>query len=577
MKTILVIEDEKSIRSNIVRILHFGNFQVLEAPDGQAGVEIAKSYLPDLIVCDIMMPGLDGYQVFRELSEEAETAIIPFVFLSAKADRTDIRHGMSIGADDYLTKPFTSAELLQAVSARLTKQVSVTEPYVNEMKRAATNLSQVAYTDPLTSLPNRILLRHRLGELLRQAKQQQSSMAVLSLNICRFRQVNSLYGQSAGDMLLKAVAERLKHLAGDERMVARMGSNEFCLIWTDVLVQEDVQTLAEQIVQKIQQPYAIADYSIDIRVCLGVSIYPHHGDNPDMILARSETAQDWCQKERPAAPYKVYDPVMTQIDREQKELEVDLRQAIAHREFDLHFQPQVNVITGRLIGIEALLRWQHPTRGLMPTDKVIAVAEETGLITQISEWIFSTAATHFKQWQKTSLSPLKLAINLSFRQLQDVNLVQHLTQVLADTGVDASSIMLELTETSLMNQMDSTKTVLEHLSSMGISIAIDDFGVGYTSLAHLKHLPVNLIKIDQSFVGRINTDKKDAAIVTAIIAMAQSLGMRVIAEGVETPDQLSFLSKQGCYAIQGYVCSPPVPADQMPRYLDRTNLLEQQV
>jgi diguanylate cyclase (GGDEF)-like protein len=574
MKTILVIEDEKSIRSNIVRILHFGNFQVLEAPDGQTGVDMAKSYLPDLIVCDIMMPGLDGYQVFRELSEQAETAIIPFVFLSAKADRTEIRHGMSIGADDYLTKPFTSAELLQAVTARLTKQVSVTEPYVNEMKRAATNLSQVAYTDPLTNLPNRILLRHRLGELLRQARQQQSSLAVFSLNICKFRQVNSLYGQSTGDMLLKAVADRLNALAENDRIVARMGSNEFCILWTDVLVKEDVQTLATQIIQQIQQPYLIGDHSIDIRVCLGVSIYPQHADNPDTLLARSETAQHWCQKVVPATTYKVYDPVMTQTDREQKELEIDLRHAIAHQEFDLHYQPQVNVITGRLMGVEALLRWQHPTRGLVPTDQVIAIAEETGLITQIGEWVFSTAARHFKEWQQTSLSPLKLAINLSFRQLQDDNLIQHLTQVIADTEINAASIMLELTETSLMSQLDSTKVILEKLTALGISIAIDDFGIGYTSLAHLKHLPINLLKIDQSFVGRINIDKQDAAIVTAIIAMAQSLGLRVIAEGVETRDQLSFLSKQGCYAIQGYICCPPVPADQIPCYLERTNLLE---
>jgi diguanylate cyclase len=577
MKTVLVIEDEKSIRSNIVRILHFGNFQVLEAPDGQTGVDMAKSYLPDLIVCDIMMPGLDGYQVFRELSEEAETAIIPFVFLSAKVDRTDIRHGMAIGADDYLTKPFTSTELLQAVSARLTKQVSVTEPYVNEMKRAATNLSQVAYTDPLTSLPNRILLRHRLGELLRQAKQQQSSMAVFSLNIRKFRQVNSLYGQSTGDMLLKAVAERLNELAEGDRVVARMGSNEFCIIWTNVLVREDVQTLAGQIIQRIQQPYAIGDYSIDIRVCLGVAIYPQHADNPDALLARSETAQHWCQRECPAADYKMYDPAMTEVEREQRELELDLREAIARQGFELHYQPQVNAITGRMIGVEALLRWHHPTRGLMPTDRVIAIAEETGLITQIGEWVFSTAARHFKQWQQVSLSPLKLAINLSFRQLQDTNLIRHLTQVIADTEIDAASIMLELTETSLMHQFEQTKAVLEHLASFGISIAIDDFGIGHTSLANLKYLPISVLKIDQSFVGRINLDKRDAAIVTAIIAMAQSLGLRVIAEGVETPDQLSFLSKQGCYAIQGYICSPPVPADQIPRYLERTNWLGQQV
>ena len=578
MKTILVIEDEQAIRSNIVRILHYGNFQVIEAGDGQAGVEAARSYLPDLIICDIMMPILDGYGVFRELSDDAETAIIPFIFLSAKADRSDMRQGMILGADDYLTKPFTSAELLQAITARLSKKASVTDPYVNEMKRTVANLSQVAYSDPLTNLPNRILLRHRLNELLRPLKQQRSStlVAVFCINIRRFRDVNSLYGQSVGDMLLKAVGDRLTELAGSDRIVARLGGNEFCVVWADILVPEDVGVLAQTLIDKLQQPYELGDHTLKIRVNLGAALYPDHGETPDALLPRAETAEHWGQKQG-SQGYQIYDPAMTQMDQDRRQLELDLQKAIAELEFELYYQPQVNLITGRLLGLEALLRWNHPTRGLLLPADFMAVAEDMGLMTPIGEWVLSTAVSQLKVWQDRSLATLKISINLSARQFKHTNLVHHITQVLQETQLDPNCLMLELTETSLMENIEDAVQTLTQLRDMGVGIAVDDFGTGYSSLSNLKRLPITLLKIDQSFVCRIIEDKQDAAITTAIIAMAQSLNLKVIAEGVETRDQLSFLKKHGCYAIQGYICSPPVPTEEVADCIERPTLLDTNV
>jgi diguanylate cyclase (GGDEF)-like protein len=573
MKTILIIEDEQAIRSNIARILHHGNYQVIEAANGEEGVTAAKGYLPDLIICDIMMPVLDGYQVFRALSEDAETAIIPFIFLSAKADRSDQRQGMILGADDYLTKPFTSAELLQAITARLSKKASVTDPYVHEMKRTVASLSQAAYSDPLTGLPNRILLRHRLQELLRPLKQQRSStlVAVFSLNIRRFRDVNSIYGQSVGDMLLNAVGERLTAIAGDDRIVARLGGNEFCLVWSDILVPEDVEVVARQIIDQMQQPYEVGDHRLSVRMNVGVALYPTHGDTPDLLLPRAETAEHWGQRE--GKGYQLYDPVMTQMDQSRRQLEQDLQQAIAQLEFELHYQPQVNVITGRLIGVEALLRWNHPTRGLLHPADFMAVAEEAGLMTAIGEWVLATAVTQIKLWQDSSLAPLKISINVSARQFQHANFVPYVTRVLQETELEPSALMLELTETSLMADIEETVQTLTQLKDMGVGIAIDDFGTGYSSLANLKRLPLSLLKIDQSFVWRITQDPQDAAITSAIIAMAQSLGLKVIAEGVETKDQLAFLKKQGCYAIQGFICSSPLPVGEVAAMLERPSLL----
>lgn len=574
MKTILVIEDEQAIRANVARILHYGNFQVLEAENGWEGVETARAYLPDLIICDIMMPGLDGYQVFRHLSDQAETAIIPFIFLSAKADRSEIRQGMVLGADDYLTKPFTSAELLQAVSARLTKKASITEPYVNEMKRTVANLSQVAYSDPLTNLPNRILLGHRLNEMVQQLAQQRSLVAVFCINIRRFRNINAVFGQSVGDMVLKAVAQRLVDMAGSDQHVARLGSNEFCLLWSDLLVQEDVQALARQISAELQKPYGVGDHTVDLQVNIGVAMYPTHGNTADQLIARAETAQHWCEKQGGSA-LQVYNPIMTQVDQEHRQLEVELRQAIAQNEFELYYQPQVNVITGRIIGLEVFLRWNHPRRGVICPADFMAIAEESGLITPIGEWIFSTATQQFRDWQTIFLSPLKLSINLSARQFRHSNLIHHMVRVLQESSVDASSIVVELTETSLMDDLDETLNTLGQLEGIGIGIAIDDFGTGYSSLSQLRRFPISILKIDRSFVNRIPEDKQDASITTAIIALAQTLNLKVIAEGVETVAQLSFLRKQGCYAIQGYICSPPVTADAVPNLLSQPVLLQQ--
>lgn len=559
MKTILVIEDDRSIRTNMLKILKFDGFEAIGAEDGVAGVQMAKAYVPDLIICDIMMPNLDGYGVLAALSEDPETATIPFIFLSAKADRSDIRQGMNLGADDYLTKPFSRQELTEAIAARLDKQQAIAQPYMDEMKRVADSLSKVAYSDPLTNLPNRILLRHRLQEALMKAKRKQQLVAVLCLNLDRFGNINSTFGPATGDLVLRAVAKRLTECVGSQDTVARLSGDEFSIVLTEITGKDGVTELAEQILYTIAQPYNLNEREVTVQASIGIALYPEDSSNPDQLLTYVDTARRWCKKQGGYC-YQFYSSQMDTLAAERRLLETDLNVALERSQFEVYYQPQVNLITGRIIGVEALLRWKHPERGSISPKIFIPVAEETGLIISIGEWVLETACTQVKVWQTSSLMPMRVSVNLSARQFKQKNLLETVANVLSKTGLDPKLLILELTETSVMEDVNAAIGTLEDLKAMGIEISIDDFGTGYSSLNYLKRFPIDSLKIDQSFVSQVTEDDHDAAIAKAIIAMAQSLKLKVIAEGVETEEQLTFLRKQGCHGIQGYLYSPPLTA-----------------
>ncbi|NEP60835.1 MAG: diguanylate cyclase [Symploca sp. SIO2G7] len=310
-KTILVIEDQLPIRTNLLKILNYVGFQTIGAENGLEGVELAKNHLPDLIVCDIMMPDMDGYNVLQELLQDPGTAKIPFIFLTAKADKSDIRQGMNLGADDYLTKPFTSDELIDTVLARLAKQEAVTQPYLEDMRQAQEAIEQVAgniqetavqvnklsYRDTLTNLPNRKALLHWLPGALVEAQEQQEQVALLCLNIDNFRRVNGNLGQATGDLLLQAVAERLQNAVTEENALARIGGDEFCLILVGVLQKKDVATLARNLLNSINQPYSLNDKQVSVQASIGIVLYPKDGTNPDQLLTAADQARRSCRKQ----------------------------------------------------------------------------------------------------------------------------------------------------------------------------------------------------------------------------------------------------------------------------------------
>jgi diguanylate cyclase (GGDEF)-like protein len=309
MKTILVIEDERSLRDNLLRILNYSGFRAIAAKDGLDGVEMAKTNLPDLIVCDILMPQLDGYGVLTELLADSATARIPFIFLSAKADRSDTRIGMNLGADDYLTKPFSSDELIEAVRARLEKQATITQPYLDDMQQAADDLSTLAYCDPLTQLPNRTLLHRWISAGLKSAPHQQQQVALLCLNLDNFRSINSTLGYAMGDLLLQAVADRLSESVGEQSQVTRLCGDEFCLLFVGNFAKQDVAELAQKILDAIAQPYTLGEQTVCIQASIGIALYPDDGSDPDKLLTNADAARRSCRNAG-GGSYQFYSQLM---------------------------------------------------------------------------------------------------------------------------------------------------------------------------------------------------------------------------------------------------------------------------
>ncbi|MBW4658912.1 MAG: EAL domain-containing protein [Drouetiella hepatica Uher 2000/2452] len=564
MTTILIIEDTASLQEEILQMLDLMNFRGLAADNGVAGVQLAQQHLPDIILCDIMMPEMDGYDVLQTLRRNPETARIPFIFLTARADRADIRRGMNLGADDYLTKPFTSSDLGEAITARLCKQAAITAPYVLEMKRAAEQLGQMAFRDSLTGLPNRIQFQHRLQEALIQANRNQQAIAVLCVSLERFRAFNVRFGQSAGDALLQSVAERLKTCVTAEDTIARLSGDEFCILLTH-RSPEAIERSAEEILKALSAPYLIQEHSLHTQISMGGSIYPND-ESGDKLLNHAAIAMNW-GREQGNPHCQFYSDEIAETTATRSLLEAGLRRALDKAELQVHYQPQVNLITGRIIGAEAFLRWNSAELGSISPFNFIAVAEETGLIVPIGEWMIQIACLQAKTWQTKHLLPLRMSVNLSAYQFKQPGLVRSIAQILKDTELDAELLAIEISETTVMADVEASLSTLQQIKELGVHISIDDFGTGYSSLNYLTRLPMDTLKIDQAFVKDITTDQYGAAIASAITALAQSLNLRVVAEGVETPEQLAFLRRQGCNALQGFLFSPAISADEFEKLL----------
>lgn len=373
-------------------------------------------------------------------------------------------------------------------------------------------------------------------------------------------------GHSVGDLLLNAVAERLTASVRDGDTVACLGGDEFTIILADVAKEEDVAKAAHKIHNVFSKPFDLEGRELFATTSIGISIYPKDGEDPETLLKNADTAM--CRaKEEGRNNYQFYSPTMTVKAAERLALEDSLHHALQRGEFLLHYQPQVDLKTGQIIGMEALVRWQRPDRGMVSPKEFIPLAEETGLIVPIGEWVLRTACAQNKAWQAAGFPPIRMAVNLSARQFQQRNLIEMVARVLEETGLASNYLELELTESSIMQNVQTTIATLRELNAIGIAISIDDFGTGYSSLNYLKRFPINTLKIDQSFVHDIPNDPDDAAIVTAIITLAHSLKLKVIAEAVEIVEQLEFLRSLQCDKIQGYLFSKPLPAEEATKLL----------
>ncbi|MBD2077865.1 EAL domain-containing protein [Phormidium sp. FACHB-592] len=569
MTQILVIEDDALVCTLMLKLLKAEAFEILIANDGATGVQLAQMYEPDLIICDVMMPEFDGYEVLRQLRDQPATATIPFIFLSAKADRTDLRQGMELGADDYLTKPFKRAELLGAIAARLEKRDTLTQPYIREMKRAASMLGQMAYVDPLTNLPNRISFHNQCQNAIQQAQEAGYSVAVMHLNLKDFGAVNTALGYFNGDRLLQKVATRLKRAVGESDAVARLVANEFGVLLNQVSDEvgneRTIDNLVQNLLASLTEPYELDEQSVQIQVRMGIAFYPEHGSSPDQLFDHAEIALRYAKAQN--NQYQLYSPELAVLEAEKQLMQSQLALALERQEFQVYYQPQVNLITGRIIGAEALLRWNHPTHGLINPDVFLANAEDPATELAIGRWALETACRQATVWQSAMALPLRLAINVSTHQFQQENLVTTVTNTLQQTGLSADVLVLELTEACAMSAVELTVLKLKELKAIGVQIALDDFGTGFSSLNYLKRFPLDSLKIDKSFIQNMMTDTDDAAIAKMIIAVGQSLQLKVIAEGVETVAQFNFLRQSGCHAMQGSLFSTPLSGTELQELL----------
>jgi len=433
---------------------------------------------------------------------------------------------------------------------------------ISERKRAEERLEQLAHYDLLTGLPNRFLFNEKLKSALFHARRYKHYVALLFIDLDRFKTVNDTLGHAIGDRLLRLAGERLVDCLRRDDIVSRWGGDEFTVLLDNIHMVEHVARIAAKITQSISCPFIIEGQEIRVTPSIGISVYPNDGIEIEELMNHADTAM-YLAKER-GNTFQFYTSEIGESSSKLVGLEVRLRKALDQSEFQLYYQPKVSLETGALEGLEALLRWKQPENGWIPPSEFIPLAEKTGLIRPIGEWVLRTVCRHSKVWKKQGFPPIRVAINLSMSQFQQENWVQTVYRILQEEEVSPKTIELELTESTIMHDPEGIISMLKELKSVGIHLSIDDFGTGYSSLSYLKRLPIDVLKIDQSFVNDLSENPDDATIIKAIITLAHSLELKVVAEGVEREEQLRFLEGEGCDMAQGYFFSRPLAAEQVP-------------
>jgi diguanylate cyclase (GGDEF)-like protein len=434
------------------------------------------------------------------------------------------------------------------------------------LRNARSDLTYLATHDVLTGLPNRILLKDRLDQALVHAYRAVRSVALLFLDLDGFKFINDSYGHPLGDKLLRSVALRLTSVVRAGDTVARLGGDEFVILLVDIRSEQEAAVVAQSILNALKDPFEFENLNLHVSGSIGISGYTDSGDTSDLLLKRADIAM-YCAKAGGRSRYAIYTADMSAQAESRVNLESALRRALDHDELEVHYQPQVEVSTGKIIGVEALIRWNDPILGVVSPQSLIAIAEETGLIIAVGEWVLRTACAQLANWHANGHPGLTVAVNIAARQIHQRDFLKIVEQVLADTRLEGKYLELELTESTLINESDAVITTLQGLKALGVTLSLDDFGTGYSSLSYLKRFPIDVIKIDQSFTLDLATSADAASIIKAILAMAQSLKIRTIAEGVETTEQLEFLRANGCNVIQGYYFSRAIPAQDASAFM----------
>jgi diguanylate cyclase (GGDEF)-like protein len=560
---ILIIDDEPEVRNVLRELLRF-DYDCREADSAERALELLVAGRFDLVISDINMRGISGLDMIPQVLRRSPDTVV--VMISGENSIESAIAAMRAGAYDYVTKPFALQHVEAAVERALKhcyllKEQRHYEDYLEEVvKQRTAELEHLVYHDPLTQLPNRVLFEDRLNQALAAAERNAQPLAVLLLSVDRFKKVNDSLGHATGDRLLCALAGRIANCFPASETVARFEGDEFAVLLPHVRGTEEIARATAQIQRCLALPFTLGGHELFITLSIGVSLFPHDGDNVETLLKNSGAAL-YRAKEAGGNNCQFYTSDMNAKALKRLRLESSLRRALEREEFIVYYQPKVETDSLKIVGMEALVRWQHPELGLVSPSEFIPVAEDTGLIEPLGEWVLRTACAQNKTWQDAGLPPLRVAVNISGRQFQRHDLLATIRRTLDETRLPAHQLELELTESSIMKNHEQAIRTLGELKAMGVRISIDDFGTGYSSMQYLKRLPIDVLKIDRSFVQDATTDPDSAALIMGIIALAHNLRLKVVAEGVETEEQRRFLHLLRCDKMQGYLFSKPLPPE----------------
>jgi diguanylate cyclase (GGDEF)-like protein len=584
---ILIVDDVLENIRLLSSMLESNGYQTYKAINGTMALTAVNAALPSLILLDIRMPDMSGYEVCIRLKSEPKTADIPIIFLSAADNISDKVEAFKVGGADYITKPFHMEEVLARVKHQLTIIKSQQTIYqlnsqlearvkerTQQLEVANSQLLEMAFQDALTKLPNRVLLMQRIWAAIAQQKSNSAArFAVFYLDCDRFKIVNDSLGHLAGDELLIAVSQRLKSILSQEDFLARLGGDEFVILLTEFTNLQAIMQLAERISSHFTVPFLLREREVFISFSIGIVADCSTYSDPELLLRDADIAM-YAAKSLGKDQYQIFAPAIHQTANQRLQLETDLRKAIQQEEFVLYYQPIIELATGNVVGAEALIRWDHPTQGLKTPIQFISVAEETGFILKIGYWTLKEACRQLNFWQQKQIvdSTFAISVNLSAYQFAQPQLVQQIDEILAETQLSPKCLKLEITETAIMGNVAAAAMVIENLRERDIQLSIDDFGTGYSSLSYLHSFPVDNLKIDRSFIQRLHEKPSSLGLVTAITQIAKTMGMNIIAEGIETSEQLAQLKLLDCQFGQGFIFSRPLDSTKFSNFISGLSL-----
>jgi diguanylate cyclase (GGDEF)-like protein len=588
---LLIVDDVAENRAILTRRFQRRGYEIVEASDGFRALELVAEQAFDLVLLDVMMPGIDGLEVLTRIREQHGPASLPVIMVTALAQNDDVVKALKLGANDYVTKPVDFAIALARTETQVArKQAEEAVQRANRALREANeNLEQriaertkelreaneqlkfeivnrerseatvryQAHHDALTGLPNRVLFRKQLQEALVRARRSGEDLAVHFLDLDGFKNVNDTLGHAVGDELLKCIAGRLQNTVRHADKIARLGGDEFAVLQLAAELPSGAGVLAGRLIDAVKAPCIVDEHQILVGASIGIAVLRTDGIhfNPDDLLKSADLAM-YRAKADGRGRFCFFEPEMDARAQARRSLELDLRRALAQRGFELHYQPLVNLQSDSVTAFEALLRWPHAERGWISPADFIPLAEETGLIVPLGDWVLRQACRDAATWSPD----IKLAVNLSPVQFKAGDLVQSVADALTESGLAPQRLELEITESVLLDKTETSIAILHRLRELGVAISLDDFGTGYSSLSYLRNFSFDKIKIDQSFVSHMAHEHQSGAIVSAIAGLGDSFGIPTTAEGVETAEQLERLRAQGCTEVQGFLISRPIPA-----------------